>query len=152
MKYLVLMLLTVVLSHADAFQELQKSCDNKEPKVCNDLGKKYYHGQGVRKNPSQGLVFFEKGCERGYAESCYNLGAMYERGETGGSSRYHKARKYFQQACDGGEGEACHALGLMYAYGKVVRADRAKAVDYFGKACDLNWSESCTIHKRMSKK
>ena len=55
-------------------------------------------------------------------------------------SDYKKYMKLFNIACKGGEMEACSNLGFMYQYGKGVKVDKIRAIEYYKKACNAgNW-------------
>ncbi len=47
------------------------------------------------------------------------------------------------RACTGGNARACSNLGLMHNNGDGVPKDRAKALDYLQKACDLGLQTAC---------
>ncbi|HEC1790515.1 TPA: sel1 repeat family protein [Campylobacter lari] len=46
-------------------------------------------------------------------------------------------------------GDGCSNLGVMYVNGKGVRKDTSKALEYFGKACDLKSDEGCQNYARL---
>jgi len=53
----------------------------------------------------------------------------------------------FKVDCDKGKIEICHKLAKAYYYGDYlndIAKDREKSVKYLTKACDENYSESCT--------
>ena len=47
------------------------------------------------------------------------------------------------KACDGGYAIGCSNLGSMYLNGDGVRQDKSKALQLFGKACDMKNEGSC---------
>lgn len=49
----------------------------------------------------------------------------------------------FRKACDGGEALGCTSLGIAYQFGEGVKKDRAEALRYYGKACDLKNQMGC---------
>ncbi|EAK0848600.1 sel1 repeat family protein, partial [Campylobacter lari] len=55
----------------------------------------------------------------------------------------------YQKACILNNGFGCSNLGLMYALGKGVRKDTSKALEYFGKACDLKNDLGCQAYARL---
>lgn len=95
--------------------------------------------------------YYEIGCNKGngdavQAESCYNLGLMYYKGE-GVRQDYYKAAKLYKKACDMKYGDACNNLGVLYGKGLGVRQNLSTAKHYFGKACDLGNQVGCDNYK-----
>jgi TPR repeat protein len=54
-----------------------------------------------------------------------------------------KVRAYFSRQCDGGDSLSCVSLGVIYSTGEGARADRARARELFGRACDLKNPMGC---------
>ena len=44
-----------------------------------------------------------------------------------------------------GNASGCHNLGLLYFNGDGVKQDYNKAMEFFGKACDLGHQKGCTL-------
>lgn len=78
---------------ADAYQDGQHALDNK-----------MY---------AEAAAQFEKACERGNAKGCFQLGALYEKGDGVVQNKY-KAVSLYTQACTGGEPHGCSNIALMY--------------------------------------
>jgi TPR repeat protein len=49
--------------------------------------------------------------------------------------------------CGGG----CFNLGVSYEYGKAIRKSGIKALEYYGKACDLKSVIGCKNYARLKK-
>jgi hypothetical protein len=60
-------------------------------------------------------------CERGEAESCTRLGAIYRDGGNGVAKDDHRAVELFRQACRSGSSAACTDLQHMSAAGRGMR-------------------------------
>lgn len=56
---------------------------------------------------------FENACEHGNAKGCFQLGALYEKGDGVVQNKY-KAVSLYTQACNGGETHGCSNIALMY--------------------------------------
>ncbi len=56
---------------------------------------------------------FEKSCDSGNAQGCFQLGALYEKGDGVVQNKY-KAVALYTQACNGGESHGCSNIAMMY--------------------------------------
>lgn len=93
-KLCIPMVIGVVTScFADAYEDAQHSLDTK-----------MY---------SEAAAQFEKACDGGNPKGCFQLGALYEKGDGVVQNRY-KAVSLYTQACTGGEKHGCSNLALMY--------------------------------------
>lgn len=81
-------------------------------------------------------------CAKKDAQSCTNLGFMYD-GGLGVKQDYNKALDFYSQACDNGDPLGCKNLGITYFKGEGVKQSFAKAAEAFKKGCDLNEGFSC---------
>ena len=97
---------------------------------------------GCRKGEDQSVAQDRRGCDRGDATSCYNLGVRYDNGRSVGKDEA-KAATLFQKACDLGEKAGCYNLGVSYHNGNVVPKDEVKAAALFTKACGLGIAPAC---------
>ncbi len=58
-------------------------------------------------------VAFEKACDSGNAQGCFELGSLYEKGDGVVQNKY-KASNLYAQACQGGDHYGCSHSVLMY--------------------------------------
>jgi len=79
-----------------------------------------------------------KNCQKGNPVACHNFEILYGNEDT-------LEKGSFEQACEAGNRVACHNVGLMYDYGdgNVLENDN-KAIEFYTKACDKNYYESCS--------
>ena len=94
---------------------------------------------------------YQKTCDSGIAEGCYNLGVLYADGQ-GVRQDYQKATQLYQKACDGGDAGGCYNLGVLYHNGQGVRQNFSTAKQYFGKACDLGLQLGCDNYIKLNEK
>jgi beta-lactamase hcpA (cysteine-rich 28 kDaprotein) len=94
---------------------------------------------------------YQKACDGGNADGCYNLGLLYVSGR-GVKQDYQKAVKLFKKDCDSGNAEGCYNLGVSYNNGKGVKQDFYTAKQYYGKACDLGLQLGCDNYRRLNEK
>ncbi|MGX3045481.1 tetratricopeptide repeat protein [Helicobacter sp. T3_23-1056] len=89
--------------------------------------------------------YYEIGCNIvGIAESCHNLGVMYDEGQ-GVRQDYDKARGLWTKACDMDYANSCHNLGYLYFKGLGVKQELFIAMVFYSKACDLGFQNSCVL-------
>lgn len=72
------------------------------------------------------------------------LGAMFERGDVGGSD-VNEALRLYTQACGENESQACRNIGKVYMEGVpgIFAPDPDRAVKYFTKSCLLKNGSGC---------
>jgi TPR repeat protein len=64
---------------------------------------------------------------------------------------YFRAVELFQKACDGGEAAGCSWIGEMYESGEEIKQDFQKALEWYGKACDLRDADGYKKYARLKK-
>jgi TPR repeat protein len=75
----------------------------------------YQEGENALKNNvySEAAASFEKACDSGNAQGCFQLGALYEQG-VGVVQNKYKAVALYAQACNGGESHGCSNMAMTY--------------------------------------
>ena len=116
-------------------------------KDITELGNEAYEKGDYQK----AAQLYQKTCDSGIAEGCYNLGVLYADGQ-GVNQDYQKAAQLYQKACDGGDAEGCYNLGLLYGNGQGVRQNFSTAKQYYGKACDLGLQLGCDNYRKINEK
>jgi hypothetical protein len=96
----------------------------------------------LQKQYSEARHLAEQACDGGSADSCVNVGWLYDTGH-GVRRDESRAASFFQRACDGGSAEGCFNLGADYDAGKGVALDYAQAAALFQRACDGGNAEGC---------
>ena len=96
----------------------------------------------MKQNYSKAVELYEANCNKGYVNSCFSLGSLYNDGDKI-TQDYKKANDYFSKACDGGDFLGCHNLGVAYRDGTGVKQDIQTALKYFDIACDGEVTEGC---------
>lgn len=90
----------------------------------------------------------DRKCNNGHMPSCFQLGMMFESGETVRFD-FAEARRYFKQACDMGYTKACIRLGDIYERELGVEKNLAKARILYEKACHGGDGEGCYYIGRL---
>lgn len=92
-------------------------------------------------NYAEGVSWFRKAADQGYAPAQLNLGKMYKSG-SGISQDYAQAAGWIRKAADQGLAEAQILLGLLYDEGHGVAQDHTQATDWFRKAAEQGNAEA----------
>lgn len=97
------------------------------------LGHMYCVGQGVPKDPAQGLSWYQKAADQGFAPGQLAIGTLYYNGE-GVKQDYGLAAKWFRLAADTGYDRAQSNLASMYFSGSGMSQDYAEALKWYRAA------------------
>ncbi len=87
----------------------------------------------VSKDRKEGVKWYRKSAEQGYALAQAVLGEAYYYGE-GVPQDYTEAAKWYRKAAEQGQAKAQHDLGLAYALGKGVPQDYVLAHMWYNLA------------------
>ena len=101
----------------------------------NELGVRYYKGEGVEKDHTKAAEWYRKAAEQGLAEAQYNLGLCYDKGE-GVEKDHAKAAEWYRKAAEQGYADAQYNLSLCYYNGQGVEKDYTKAAEWVRKAAE----------------
>jgi serine/threonine-protein kinase len=113
---------------------------------CRELAWLHFLGDsGVTTDRERGRELFQKGCDLGDAESCADLGALYNEGAFHRKREHEQAAKLFEKGCAVGHAMSCSRLGRSYLYGHGVNKDEAKGYSLAREACDDGYPEACVI-------
>ena len=81
-KLLLLLLLLPALAFAQSdFEETKALAEQGNADAQNSLGRIYYWGEGVLKDPVEGFKWYKKAADQGNASSQLSLGIMFANGE-----------------------------------------------------------------------
>ena len=118
---------------------------------CNELGRFYDDGLGVRQSYEKALHYYKKACDLGNGESCAFAGGAYNFGK-GVQKDLKTAIKFFTKSCELEFGGGCNLLGASYYYGVGIKQNLLNAKELFGKACDLGEQDGCDKYKELKEK
>ena len=104
----------------------------------------------VKQDFTKAVQLYEKACNGGYVEGCYNLGLMYDTGE-GVKQDSFKAFQLYEKACNDNIAGGCSNLGILYYKGEGVKQDSAKALGLFDKACQMKDESGCRNYEALKK-
>jgi len=105
------------------------------------LGIRYLTGDGVEKDETQAVQWFQKAAGQENADAQYWLGRCYLTG-VGVEKDPTQAIQWFQKAADQENADAQFWLGLCYLTGEGVEKDESQAVRWFQKAAEQGHAEA----------
>jgi TPR repeat protein len=123
---------------------LQAQCEGGEHEACHDLGVLYDAGKAVPRDWAVARGLYERACNHGVVQSCYNLGQnFFDEGE---ASRLPDAEHWLGAGCRLREEHSCarlFAIGQLYAAGKLIAKDDSRAATVFDESCAGVYSPAC---------
>jgi len=105
--------------------EARKEAQSGSAEAQNQLGLRYYNGNGVPKSLADAERWFRLAAKHGHLGAQNNLGLIYSRDT--GPKGYPRAVYWYRKAAALGSDVAQYNLGLMYRYGKGVERDYREA-------------------------
>ncbi|HYF86181.1 lysozyme inhibitor LprI family protein [Azospirillum sp.] len=109
-----------------AFTLLKPDAEAGNAQAQTYLGRMYRKGQGVAKDPSVAVTWFQKAATQGEWEASNTLGTMYRLGE-GVPQDFQKAIQWYLEAAKLGVENAMYRVALMYQAGQGVQANPVEA-------------------------
>ena len=85
-----------------------RECETGNRWSCLAIGRVLEDGYGVHRDLAGAAMIFERGCEEGFAQSCFEL-AMLRRERMSADLRVDA---WLRRGCDGGSGDACFELAI----------------------------------------
>ncbi|HVE86409.1 MAG TPA: tetratricopeptide repeat protein [Myxococcales bacterium] len=86
----------------------------------------------------------QRGCQAGSADSCVQLGAIYEHGGTELGWDESRAAQLYRQACAADHSAGCFRLASLHEAGHGVARNEAVAADLFQHLCEAGEARACT--------
>ncbi len=121
----------------------QRACDLKYPLGCHDLGVILDEGTFATADPGRAEALLRKACsELDHGTACFNLAAMYDKGQPGIAADRGKAITAAERGCALGEPRACYNLGYLYLADGVGH-DEAQAQVLFSQGCQRREPDAC---------
>ena len=96
-----------------------------------------YGGLSIDYGEENAFKWYKKSANQGYAESQYEVGAMYHYGE-GISKKYSEAIRWYTKAALQNQVDAQYELGQMYTNGQGVPVNYKKAIRWYSLAAEQN--------------
>jgi len=99
-------------------------------------------GQGVEKNETEALKWYQKAAEAGNAYAQANVGAFYQTGRCGVTKDFVKAAEWYRKAAEQGNAHAQFYLAGLYMNGNGVEKNMKKSTELLGLAAKGGMSQA----------
>lgn len=96
-------------------------------------------------DPNQALKYFQKSCDGGLKNGCFNLSGLYLRGKGTVKKDMKKAMEYSVKSCELGHPWGCANVSRMYHLGDGVTKDEKKAKEFKARAKKLQEEYTMTF-------
>ena len=126
-------------------EQLDAACQVGQGRACLGLGRWYSFPRKSEKreaDPTTGLRYFLKGCDKGEPVACTGAGVHHQHG-MGTTKSEKRAAELFTRACAAEEGQACHYLAQLFEEGAGVKHDPGHALKLYDQACVQKVPRSC---------
>lgn len=90
---------------------------------------------------SKAFKMFEKACKENNANSCAELGSMYESGISIDQDLY-SAKENYKKSCKLNNGKGCYHLAQMYFNSNDLK-ENFESVELYKKSCNLHYGIAC---------
>jgi TPR repeat protein len=145
-----------------AIELYRSACDGGIPASCNVLGIMIMRARlppdpafspprlddfsqaFIDRGPKAAMSFYEKACDGGLADGCFNFAEMLFTGGKDVEVDKAKSAQLYATACDGGTAKACAQLARMNEHGDGTVHDMHQALALYEQACNGAVAESCT--------
>ena len=122
-----------------ALPHLRNDARAGDPEAAYVLGLLYSNGDGVDRNLSMALGWFQRAATHGSEDAAFQLGNAYRLG-LGTPQDIKKAIMWYTRAADDGIPQAAHALSRIYRIGDGVRRDYATAIHWLENAASQSYA------------
>jgi len=126
---------------------LDERCAAKEADACSYLAWLYGQGGGLPKDAARAASYVARACSAGDKRACVESAWATARGE-GVPPDEAGAKAALDALCSEPFYPACTRLALVLA-GKPARADRARARELLGRACQGGEAEACSLARQL---
>ena len=99
------------------------------------LGVTYFKGEGVPRDLSESMKWFERAAKSGNVNAMFNLGAAYWEGN-GTRQSYAEAVEWWEKSAADGQPASQYNLGLAYYLGKGAEQDLDKSIKWIRQAAE----------------
>ena len=103
-------------------------------------------GQGVEKNETEALKWYQKSAEAGNDYSQANLGVLYQTGRCGVTKDFAKAAEWYRKAAEQGNAYAQFYLANLYESGNGVEKDMKKAIELLEQAAKGGMAQAQMVY------
>jgi TPR repeat protein len=126
---------------------LSQDCAAGDASRCYEAGLAYdvedsAEGSSAAKDSPSAASFYQKACDAGKAEGCYELAGKYESGK-GVAKDDFRASDLYSKACTAGIVRGCTGLATKYQFGMGIGKNVMRARQLWNKACSMGDEFAC---------
>jgi len=110
-----------------------EACEKNQAGACNNAGLVYQNGvtgSTIEKDISKAVQLFQKACDYGHKNGCFNLSAIYLMGKDGIPKDMKRAYELSLKSCEMMHPWGCANVSRMYALGDGVEKNTQEAEKY----------------------
>ncbi|WP_416899049.1 MAG: tetratricopeptide repeat protein [Minwuia sp.] len=126
---------TSAAAYSQAVALLRPEAEKGYPDAQFLLGRAFWEGKGVERDPVRAVQLFESASSRGHVEAAMLAHAAYRDG-TGVPRDPARAMAFLKVAADGGEADAAYQVAQAYHNGAGLRQDPKEAARYYEMAAE----------------
>ncbi|WP_171966423.1 tetratricopeptide repeat protein [Mariprofundus micogutta] len=119
----------------NSLQLTQERAEAGDAKAQLELGKRYFHGNGVDQDRYEALNWALKSAQQSYAPAMRLVGTMYREGQ-GSAKQPRAAVRWLEKAYEASDDMAAFHLGEMYELGDGVAQDVTLGFSWYKKGTD----------------
>ena len=119
-------------------EELQADAKKGDAEAQNELGDRYYYGEGVEQDYEQAVEWYQKAANQGYAAAQFSLARCCHKGE-GMPENHEQEIEWLRKAANQGYAKAQASLGYRYKHVDDIHdvlQDNEQAIEWTRKAAD----------------
>ena len=121
-----------------AIKSIKMRADAGDPEAMVKLGKKFFSGDGVKKNRCKAEKYFKKAALENCAEAYVELGKLYQTGYAYGNGEL--AEELWTKAVSLGSAEAAYLIGRLYYQAGRVPRNKDKAEQWYKIAVEKGYA------------
>ncbi len=127
-----------------AVKIVREGCKKNEGMHCELLAGIHYDGRGVDESKHLAFEFYERACQLDRVSACMTIAWFFVLGEAENEIQLDKGIRLLEQYCIE-KGDACNSLAHLYYEEKYGVRDKAKAIEFWEKGCELENRISCSM-------
>jgi TPR repeat protein len=121
----------------EAFPVYYKYIDHLDSAQMFNVGYMYFSGNGVKENVFESIKWFKEAAYLRVSEAMFNLGCIYEFGDSTVKQDYNEAFKWYMKATQLKHSGTMFKVGYFYNSGLGMQIDYTEALKFYKMAVDL---------------
>ena len=130
----------VLQNYAEGFRLYKELADAEYESGQAGIGMCYEYGYGTTEDMFKAVEYYKKAGEQGNGYSLHQLYSIYKQGKGIITKNTQLALQYLRKGADIKHGPSLYAMGYEYLVGEITQQDDSKALEYFNKAVEENFT------------